>query len=810
MTTGLMRAIKERFFLYVRPPCIKLAGEVRVRFPGWMAETKTIALNLVRGLIGPFSRFINKLPKPLYKPLQVLFVGSGCLIFILVSLVFYVRFWTFDFSEKEIDKFLNFNPAASVQIIDASGEALFELPGIENWEDRVPYYRHPVNVGEIPEVVIEALLAAEDKRFFFHSGVDFLAVFRAVWSVARSSVSASISSRWPKIVYSQGASSWDQQMIRQVFFQEDFEREQRGRTNKIGKLFRKIKEVRFALWLERKLLDRYKDQELAKMKILEVFATMGFCGHGQYGMASCAKFYFGKELREIKAPEEAALLAGLLPNPAGYSPINHPEIALSRRNTVLDQMVKLTGKKEYEEAKKKPVVLMKRSWPQEKFVAASAVNYILKTLWGSQEQPLITWENGVTVKSTIVKSFQQPASAAVEHGLSEYQKRHPDPSPKAQAAFVVMRNNGEILAMVGGANPRYTDFNRVTSQRQPGSAIKPVIYFAALKNGKRIDCTRENPDCYVLDRPIGINMGGGRYHEVHNYDGRYFGFVQMWQCLAESRNACTMWLANRIVPEGKLESLKAIKEAANLLGLYDDAPLYPTIALGAEVTTPLALTVAYAAFANGGYKVVPTIYHQVLQADKTIIKEATLYHERVMSEEEAQKMAVLLRHAVIWQSGTGRSLSNVPNWEGKIAFPFEIAGKTGTTNNFLDAWFCGSTYGLRGITACVWVGNDDNVSLTDPAKCNPVDYEGRRYCDSGAAVALPIFKKFMELVYGSGFAPDPFPVEVNNQVRSAHRFGVVVSAPTKEPEKKSEPVKNTPIPALDPKSEVAKEEKKSG
>lgn len=738
------------------------------------------AFALCRWIEKMVDEFLDFVPKWCLRPMLAVVYSASAIILLVVLLLLYVRFWTFGLDAK-LDFFLNFSPAASVQILDEDKSPLAELPGIESYIDRIPYYRHPVNVGEIPQVMTDALLAAEDKRFFSHRGIDKIAVLRA----GAHDFWVSIKSR--SISFSRGASGWTQQMVKQVFLRDQFEREQRGGVGKVGKFFRKIEEIRYSIWLERELPKRYKNLELAKIKIMEVFATMGAIGHGQYGVASGARFYFGKELREIEGhPEEAAMLAGLLQNPNGYSPINNLNVAKGRRDLVLELMAELPGKSNeerqaYREAKKMPIKLAVQS-PREKLVAPSAMNYIIKTLWGSQDNPMITWENGAIVESTISRAHQIAANGAVEFGLEEYRKRHQENAKKIQVALVVMHNDGRISALVGGANPKYQDFNRISAHRQPGSSIKPLVNFAALRNGRRVECTRERPDCDVFDREgIRIQMGGGRTHEINNYDHRYFGMIQLWQCMAESRNACTMWLAGNISPKGMKESLVEIKNAANLFGMYEDAKLYPTIALGAEEVTPIQLTAMYAAFLNGGYRVVPTVIKRVTSPEGGL-KEERLFREPIMDTPVFEGMATLLRHAVLWQSGTGRSLSNLPNWEGKIGLPIEVGGKTGTTDNFKDAWFCGGTYGEKGITACVWVGFDDNTFLTDPAKCKPLDAEGRKYCESGAVVALPIFKKFMELAFVDSY-PEPFPKHINDRVLGAHKYGKVPSRSSPPQEK---------------------------
>lgn len=708
----------------------------------------------------------------------LVFVAVGEIALFLCTAAFlfwlYLNYAPWGLSPKIVDMFLSFQPPKTVEILDNEGNSLIELPGIENWKKKTPEYRKSVSIGEVSPVMLQAMLAAEDQRFFLHNGVDYLAIFRAAKEVITNSFFASVRCRCVKIVFPQGASTLTQQVVRLVILKEQFAEEQQHRVSKLQKVARKIWEARLALFLERELTKRYGSKEVAKSKVFEVYAEMSYVGHGQYGLSSAAEFYFGKPLREITKAEEAAMIAGIIRDPSRYSPRINPVAAEGRRNRILLLMKDIQNNDEIAKSLKAPISLAEL--PESKTIAPAAINFILENLWGSKERRRISWINGTRVQSTIVRRDQIAANEAVEYGLKLYRERHPAYAEKIQAAAVVMENTGKIRAMVGGVGTRYTSFNRALARRQPGSAIKPIVYLAALEQGRTVDCTVQQPSCYILDVPISVSMGKGKQrHEIHNYDGRYYGRIQLWQAFAESRNAATMWLFRNLDPGGPKKSLERVIEAANRLGLYEKAEHYPTIAIGAEVVTPLALTAAYITFANGGFRVTPQIIEQAWGPDSTVlvVRQDVPKEEQVLDPNIAKGMMQLLRHTILWQSGTGRALSNLPNWEKKIGLPMEITGKTGTTNDFRDAWFCGSTYGSRGLTACIWVGMDDNTSLGDSEKCKPLEADARKYCESGASVALPIFKKFMEILYGQGYRPEPFPQEINQAVLAAHKYGVV-------------------------------------
>lgn len=678
-------------------------------------------------------------------------------------LFFYLHFWHFDFEESQVDALLNFRPALLTEVLDEKGQSLIELPGLENDALRTPYYRRWVSYEEIPQVMVHAAISAEDKRFFEHHGVDFLAIGRAAIIVSCRSMWQSL--RWgrPTIVFAQGASTVDQQVVRLLFLKKETALEHSGRASPFRKIRRKLKEIRMALWLEKRLEKRLGTKERSKQKIFEVFANVSYCGHGRYGFASASEFYFGTRLEEVDAPR-AAVLAGIIRDPRKYSPILSPESAKARRDWVLFLMQdgEYLTKETAREYQSLPIFSVEL--PREKTIAPAVVSLVLKTLWDSDTHA-VRWENGCSVTTTINKEWQIAANDALQKGLDAYRSRHKGDEKKGrvQGAVVVLSNTGEIKALVGGENGKYVSFNRATeARRQPGSAFKPFVYGAAFENGWRIDCKSPGSGPCTLEDTAGerVPMGRGRApHEINNYDGRFLGEIELWQALAESRNIPTVRLARAVGSD-------VVATFAHRFGLNKEIEAYPTTALGAEEVTPLELASAYTVFANGGVKYQPRIIASIKKQGsvKEEVQKPDL-GERVVSAEVAREVTKGLRHAVRWKKGTGRRLSqNVP---------FAVAGKTGTTNDFRDAWFCGFTYGFEGVTVCVWVGIDDNTPLGDGALCKPLDPLGREFCEPGGRVALPIFEGLIKEIY-KDTPPPAFPAGIEESVSKAEQNGKIV------------------------------------
>jgi penicillin-binding protein 1A len=346
----------------------------------------------------------------------------------------------------------------------------------------------------------------------------------------------------------------------------------------------------------------------------------------------------------------------------------------------------------------------------------------------------------VQVHSTVDVRVQQIAESALERGLARYEARHTAWRGLAQGAVVVLRNaDGAVLAEAGGRRvydgraTSYSDFNRVReSWRQPGSAMKPIVYLAAFRRRAL------TLDTLVPDEPISVPDGAGARKWIANYDGQFKGLLPVRQAFAESRNAVAVWVTNQI-------GIQSVLATAASLGLR--APLRPfvTTALGASEVTLLDLAGAYRAMASG-VVVAPYVIEEVARAQGY---EGAMQPPRLppapVSDDALALVQEGLRGVVRLPSGTAHALS-------ASSFPVAVMGKTGTTNEFRDALFIGSTYGLRGITVAVRVGFDDNRSL------------GAR--ETGGRVALPVFRDVMSQIYAAdlvGAAP-VFPNQMEQDI----------------------------------------------
>jgi penicillin-binding protein 1A len=337
--------------------------------------------------------------------------------------------------------------------------------------------------------------------------------------------------------------------------------------------------------------------------------------------------------------------------------------------------------------------------------------------------------------------MQRIANDALEHGLQQYEKRHPGARGLTQGSVVVLKNgDGSILAEVGGREmyqgraTSYSDFNRVTdSLRQPGSAMKPIVYLAAFRHG---DFTLET---LVPDEPISVPDSRADIPKwISNYDGRFKGLIPIREALAESRNAVAIWIVNQI-------GIDSILRTARSLGVQTPLQPYATTALGASEVSLLELATAYRTIASG-VLAQPHVIRQIIRGSGDVILEdergrapLALHDGALASIQEG------LRGVVRIPGGTAHALDS-------RAFPIAVMGKTGTTNDFKDALFVGSTYGPEGVTVAVRIGFDDSHSLGSN--------------ETGGRVALPVFQEVMLKVYGGKIAgPVPvFPVQMEARI----------------------------------------------
>lgn len=677
---------------------------------------------------------------------------------------YYIYYW--DKKDlPDINKLLRLSPPAITEVIDTNGQLLAEL---------ATEYRKPITYSDIPKIVEWAILAAEDKRFWRHDGKDSMAILRAGWEIVKASIDKSRRVKKPRLIFVQGGSTVDQQLIKLVFpdvKKEEIDPSITGWRKNWSKAKRKLKEIKLAVWMEKEFVKIYGSKQKAKEEILTRFMNMVYLDFGRYGFASAAEYYFGKSVREFTTGdvEKAAMLAAIIKSPTEFSPLRKQNLtskrAVSRRNAIIDLMAeeKFLTREEAERSKQKPIETAERQTV--KTIAPAAINHMFDALPGfGFDFKKIFEEGNIQIRLTIDEDIQNAANEALEKGLRAYGERHPENAEKVQGAVVVLRNqDGAILAEVGGrffkkeGAASYTELNRATqTQRQPGSAFKPFTFLTALEDDWGLDC-KQGKKCRILDtKNTCLPMGRGRpRHCIKNYDGKYKGVITPRQALAESRNAATMQLARSL-------GIKNVIAAAHRIGIKSQLQPYPTTALGASEVTLMELTNAFRTIASGGILVEPYIVEEI----KTPAESVTVSRgeeKRAIEEKIAIWMQEALRGTIRLPNGTGSSLDNTAAWR-KNKFPFPVCGKTGTTSDFKDAWFIGCTAGPDGITIGVWIGIDDGTPLFDEEKCKT---EARKDCNSsrepGGKTALPVFRELLLAIY-KDVKPDNFPDEIEKNI----------------------------------------------
>ena len=637
-------------------------------------------------------------------------------------------------SVPDLEPFIRFELSTIGKVYDSRGTVLVEL---------AREYRQIVSYEEVPPVLRHAILAAEDKNFFDHSGVDYRALPRVLYRTARSSVGAWWNGDGFRLRLPQGGSTLTQQLVRGYFLRERWGRENDSTlfhdnlTSRLisvvvgvpntNKLFRKLEEVRLALWLEEAMSRRFGSRERAKREIFARSASFNYLGNGRYGFAAGSEYYFAKSLSSYTTAEDAgraALLAGITKAPRDYLPVPGDPRPLRRRNEILALMAR-NGYITEDLAKRsqaEPVLVAKAPNTPVKTQAPAAIDTVFDELrqhgaggFGVED----LFQGRISVHATVDQRVQTIVNEALETGLAFYEKRHPEAKGLIQGSVVVLRNaDAAILAEAGGRYfyknryARYSDFNRATgSLRQSGSAWKPLVYLAAFRQGLKLDTT-------VPDEPIAVAMGAARPLKwIANYDNEFKGPIPMRQALAESRNTVAVWITREI-------GLDRVIGTSRELGIRTPLQPYITTALGASEVRLLELAGAYRAMASG-ILAEPYIIDRVTDASGEVLYEAA----RTTLEFSSSHLNLIqegLRGVVRIPKGTAHSLYGRD-------FPIPVMGKTGTTSDFRDALFVGSTYGPHGVTVAVRIGFDDNRTLGDK--------------ETGGRAALPIFREIMLRAY---------------------------------------------------------------
>jgi 1A family penicillin-binding protein len=527
--------------------------------------------------------------------------------------------------------------------------------------------RRDVALSAISPQLRAAVVSIEDHRFYRHIGVDPVALARAT---ARNIRDADLA---------EGGSTITQQLARTLFLSN---RRTAGR---------KVQEAGIALLLE---------MQLSKSQILELYLNRVYLSAGRYGVEPMSRNLFGKPAKEVTLPE-AALIAGLIRAPSALSPWSNLDGAVRRSYVVLARMRELGVITAAQESQARQARLRIKPFPlAEESRHGYAKDYLrqqFRNRFGGDHPP--EWK----AYTTFLPELQEAAERAVANGVRRVKRG------QLQAALVAMDpRTGDLLAVVGGRDYRTSTFNRATrSRRQPGSAFKPFLYAAALERGYSpvsvvtglaevepdFDAAHGNPDEW---RP-------------RNANGEVPDELTLREALIQSNNRAAAALQQRL-------GSRPVLQLASTVGLKD-LPDVPSLSLGSGEVTPLELTVAFAAFANGGEAVRPRGLTRVLDADGATVHESLPWHERALTRETAFQMLTMLRDVIDRGTGAGaRALG--------VYFP--AAGKTGTTNGYRDAWFVGFS---SEIVAGVWVGFDQPATIGEGAY--------------GSRLALPIWSEFM-------------------------------------------------------------------
>ena len=690
----------------------------------------------------------------------------------------------------QVEELEHYRPSSITELYDDEGQVI----GSFALQRRVV-----ANYSDYPAVLREGLISIEDKEFYSHWGIN-------VWRIAGAAYRDIESGG--KV---QGASTLTMQLARNLFLSPD------------RSFQRKIEEALLAIQIERRF---------TKEQIFTLYANQIFLGHGVYGFEAASEYYFSKPAKQLTL-EEAALLAGLPKAPAQYSPINHADRALKRRNLVINAMMedgKITAQ-QANEARNKPIVLNVQKDPNS--LAPYFVEEIrryLENKYGADQ----VHQGGLRVYTTLDMSLQRAANLAVLDGLVAYERRHgwkgdlenvlnhgaslteyqhPDwddepqvggylhalvtatmpgaamvkfgrytatllqsdaawtqrklqsilkigdvvyvkvlvllPDGKArisleqdsgvQGALMAIDNaTGGIKAMVGGRDFEESKFNRATQAlRQVGSSFKPYVYTAAIDQGAK-------PDDTVLDAPVVFQTASGPY-VPHNYDEKFEGTITLRRALAQSRNIPALKIADGL-------GIKTVIDYARRFGVTSPLPAYLPVALGAAEVTLFEQTSAFSVFPNDGVRVTPRYITKVTDYEGRVMEEDFPEVKDVVTSRTARIMTSMLHEVVL--HGTAVAAANMK---------YPLAGKTGTTNDFTDAWFVGFS---PSMTTGVWIGYDEKKTL------------GAK--ETGAHAALPIWMDFMKVAL-AGKDPGSFePMPENASGTVTQKVDTPDAAPAEE------------------------------
>jgi penicillin-binding protein 1A len=606
-------------------------------------------------------------------------IAIGVLTLFVGSAIGVAALWAFAILPRSLPSVTaleTLQPIQGSRIYDDNDELMTEL----HVERRIF-----VPLAQIPQPLRDAIIATEDRRFYSHWGVDPIGIARAIVQNYRRG----------RIV--EGGSTITQQLTKLLFLTPD------------KSLERKLKEAVLALELER----RY-----SKDRILEMYLNQVYFGHGAYGVEAAARTYFGKSVPDLNT-REAALLAGLPRAPSSYSPFDRANAARRRREVVLSRMVEYGALKE-DEAKRIAKSDLGLIPPERRRTTGQYfLDYVQQSLEAKYGADLV-FKGGLSIYTTLNPSIQLAAEQAMRDGLKALEgrsaKARPGENPEG-AIITIEPQTGYVKAMVGGYDFLRSEFNRaVQAKRQPGSAFKPFIYIAALEAGF-------TPATRIDDSPVSYAVGSnGQAWKPENYDRIFRGPTTLQQAIEESVNVVTVKLQERV-------GINKTVQVARRLGILSPLDFNLSLALGTSDLSLLELTSAYGALANQGVWMPPVTIRYVTGAEGKLLEEHVPEGREALAPETAYVITQMLRGVV--ERGTGQAAKVLGR---------PIAAKTGTTNDYSNAWFIGFTPRLA---TGVWVGYDRPRSLG--------------HDETGSRVAVPIWVTYMSRIL-AGTPKEDFPV----------------------------------------------------
>lgn len=563
----------------------------------------------------------------------------------------------------DVSSIASYRPPVATVFLDDKGEPIAEF-----YRER----RYVVAFDAMPELLPLAFVAAEDGRFYQHGGVDGWSILRALFNNIRSGRRA------------QGGSTITQQVARSLLLSPE------------KTYYRKLREAILAYRI---------DRLLSKEDILYLYLNQIYLGDGAYGVEAAARAYFDKHVAELNLAE-ISLLAGLPQAPSRYSPFINFKLAKGRQRYVLNRMAAdgyITA------AAARQAYRQVLRWKVEESPSGSAkyftehVRQYVEDKYG--KEALLA--GGLLVQTTMNSSLQRAAAASADKAVKEWRKRHPEAIDTPQAALVAMAvASGRVVAMVGGNDFNSSQYNRaVQARRQPGSAFKPIIYAAALKR-------TVTPADIILDEPLQLQGSlPGSLWEPKNFSGKSYGRTTVWTGLVHSRNVVSI----KILQMVGVDSVIGLAGGMGISSKLDDDL---SLALGTSGISLIEMTNAYNVFAGGGMYRPPQFVSKIVARNGKVLESGSSSQRarRVLSPRDAYLVTDMLKGVI--DSGTGGLARGLP---------LEAAGKTGTSDHNMDAWFVGYTPEL---VAGVWVGFDQSLSLG--------------VSETGGRAAAPVWRYFME------------------------------------------------------------------